>query len=231
MDRNSKNFYAKVAKYGGLQQVRAARVHEIFADVLKPESMGFTLAKRGHWARQVSLDIFHVIRMDVLKGKACGLSYGLSLSYVPYPYVPRVKWHKTLKSVSLDLREQPQIHMLDSARAAGGSDDLVASTMLGEKCLADELESIWKFCSPKIAAWFDSTHDLPGVLAKCDDHLSRRRFGEIQYLPDENLVRAFTYAKLARLDEARADLEVFLREHEDATRTNLYAALEMVNSQ
>jgi hypothetical protein len=70
---------------------------------LKLAGAGFVMAKRGYLARQIDADIFHIIKLDALKGRAYGFSYGLSLSYVPYPYVPKLKWHKSLKSVSLQL--------------------------------------------------------------------------------------------------------------------------------
>lgn len=233
MDERSKSFYAKVAKYGGWQQVPSEHIRQIFADTLKPEKMGFALVRPNLWARLVNPDIFHLIRMDALKGGGRGISYGLSLSFVPHPYLPKVTWHKTLKSVSFDLREQPQVHLLDSARAAGRTEDLVAGTMLGEKCFQDELENIWRFCSPRIAQWFDSTRDLPGVLAKCDDHLRQRRLGEIQYVPDERLVRAFTHVKMGRFDEAKQDLDAFLDEQQEGSvsRANLYTAFETLKVQ
>ena len=231
MDDKFKKFYAKVEKHGGWKQVPAERVHSIFIEVLNPDAMGFVLAKRGYLTRQIDPDIFQVIKLDSLKGGACGLSYGLSLSYVPYPYVPKLKWHRTVKSVSLDLREQPQVHLRDS-RGKDAPERLVASTMLGEKCLREELDSIWASCSPRILAWFDSTRNFTGILAKCNEHL-KRSSAEIKYLPGARLVRACTYAKLGRMTEAKEDLNTFLQEHgEDSdARAKLHAGLEQIVSE
>src|SRR5437899_10111610 len=113
--------------------------------------MGFASAKRGHWARQIDGDIFQVIKMNALKGVAYGLSYGLSLSYVPYHYVPKLKWHRTLKSVSLDLSEQIQAHLVDSQHSSD-TESYVPSILLGQKCFREELENTWALCSPKIFA-------------------------------------------------------------------------------
>lgn len=230
MNNGSKAFYAKVEKYGGWHQVPADRIHVIFEDVLKPAGMGFVLAKRGHWARRVNSDICDVLKLDRLKGAGCGMSYGLSLSYVPYPYVPLLKWHRTLKSVSLDLREQPQVHLAGSIQT-NGRESLVADTMLGEKCLREELERIWTVCASKISAWFESAHSLQGILAKCDEHL-RRSPGEVKYIPGARLVRAFTHAKLGNVNEATGDLNIFLHEHQEQgeARRNLHAALAQISS-
>jgi len=230
-DKKVEAFYAKVEKYGGWQLVPAERVRSIFVEVLKPLEMGFVLAKRGHWARQVDADIFHVIRIDALKGRGYGLSYGLSLSYVPYPYVPKLKWHRSLKSVSLDLREQPQVHLLNSAGSVADTETYVANALLGEKCFREELENTWTLCSQRIAAWFDSTRHFAGILAKCAQHLDKSLSGP-RYVPGARLVRAFTYAKTGRLTEAKLELDVFLNEYDEGleARANLSAALDQVSS-
>lgn len=231
MDDKFKSFYSKVAKYGGWQQVSAERVHAVFVDVVKPADLGFVLAKRGYWARQIDADICHVIKLDALKGGAYGLSYGLSLSYVPYPYVPKLRWHRSLKSVSLDLREQPQVHLADSEHLVPEGSFCVASIMLGEGCFREELERGWKFCSPRISAWFDATRSCAGILEKCAEHLGRTQQA-IRYVPGARLVRAFTYAKMGRCNEATAELDIFLEEHQEGAlaTANLSAALTQVNS-
>jgi hypothetical protein len=231
MDGKARELYAKVEKYGGWQQVPADKIHSIFIDVLRPAEMGFVLAKRSYWARQIDADIFHVIKLDALKGGAYGLSYGVSLSYVPYPYVPKLKWHRTLKSVSLDLREQPQVHMVDSIHKTPETGTCTAFSMLGEKCFREELEKVWALSSPRMAAWFDSTRDFAGILAKCGEHLAIDQSG-IRYLPGARLVRAFTYANTGRPNEAKLDVDIFLEEGGEGVeaRANLYEALRQVSS-
>jgi hypothetical protein len=229
VDDRVKEFYAKVEKHGGWQQVPAERIHSIFIQTVDISGTGFVIARRGYLARQIDADIFHVIKLDALKGGAYGLSYGLSLSYVPYPYVPKVKWHKTLKSVSLDLSEQPQVHLLGSAGQKAPSGSCLATSMLGEKCFREELEKAWAFCSQKISAWFDSARNFEGILEKCEQHLTKVQPG-IRHIPGLRLVRAFTYAKTGRPEEAKAELELYLSEYKegDEARPNLYAALRKV---
>jgi hypothetical protein len=229
MDDKIKKFYEKVEKHGGWQQVPAERIYSIFSETLKPAEMGFVIAKRGYLARQIDADIFHIIKLDALKGGAYGLSYGLSLSYVPYPYVPKVKWHKSLKSVSLDLREQPQVHWVDSKNDKTPIESYIATSMLGEKCFREELENAWKHSSQKTTTWFDSTRNFAGILDKCEQHLGKSETG-IRYLPGPRLVRAFTYAKTGRSNDAKAELDLFLNEYQegDESRTNLYAALSEI---
>jgi hypothetical protein len=226
MDDKIKKFYAKVEKHGGWQQVPAEKIYSIFSETLKPGETVFVTAKRGHLARQIDADIFHILKLDALKGGAYGFFYGLSLSYVPYPYAPKVKWHKSLKSVSLDLREQPQVHWVDSKGDKTAIESYLATSMLGEKCFREELEKAWTLSSQRINAWFDSARNFAGIHMKCEEHLARSQTG-IRYLPGPRLVRAFTYAKTGRSKEAEAELELFLNEYQegDVARANLYAAL------
>jgi hypothetical protein len=229
MDDGVKTFYDKVEKYGGWQQVPAERIYSIFSETLRLVEPGFVIAKRGYWARQIDSDIFHIIKLDPLKGSAYGLSYGLSLSYVPYPYVPKVRWHRSLKSVSLDLREQPQVHWGDSVDGKNPIKSYTATSLLGEKCFREELENAWTLGSQRITAWFESTRNFAGILEKCEQHLNKSQTG-IQYIPGPRFVRAFTYAKTGRSNEAEAELEIFLDEHEEGVeaRANLYAALRKI---
>jgi hypothetical protein len=206
--------------------VPAERIYSIFNETLNPAQAGFVLAKRGYLAKQIDEDIFHIIKLDALKGRAYGFSYGLSLSYIPYPYLPKVRWHKSLKSVSLDLREQPRIHWVDSKIGETPIESYLATSMLGEKCFREELLNAWTLCSQRINAWFDSARDFTGILEKCELHLAKAQTG-IRYLPGPRLVSAFTYAKTGRSDEAKVELELFLDEYKegDEARANLYAAL------
>jgi len=108
VDLNTKRLYAKVEKYGGWRQVPANRIYEIFVEIIQPGEIGFVKLRRGFLARKIDEDIGHAIKLDALKGASYGISYGLTLSYVPYPYVPKLRWHRTAKSTELALRDQPQ---------------------------------------------------------------------------------------------------------------------------
>ena len=220
-------FYAKAERYGGFRQVAAKRVHAIFEEIVDASHIEFEKVKRGYLARKVDEDIVHVLKLQATKGGAYGLSYGVSLSYVPYPYIPVLKWHRTLKSANLDLFEQPQEQMPE-----GDSQDkiqYVASGMLGEICFREEFGLLWQQTSPRILSWLEATSTLRQVLSRCDDHLAWNWRGP-RHVPGARLVRAFTLAKLRRASEANAELEQFLREQQedDGARRRLYAALSGV---
>ncbi len=232
MDEKAKSFYAKVNKYGGWQQVPVNTIHAVFEDILEPKKNGFALAKRGYWSRRLNDDITQVLKLDALKGAAYGLSYGLCLAYVPYPYLPKLKWHRTPKSVTLHLREQPQSFLQDTANSKSEEELCVVDTMLGERCLRDDLNKGWAFCAPKIYQWFQDTSTLDGIVKKCNEHM-RRSKNEIQYVPGAQLVRLFTCAKLGRVSDVKAELEKYLAEHGEGSlaRSNLQAALSKVVAQ
>lgn len=227
----SESFYAKVQKYGGWAQTPTERIYAVFEDIVDPSRIGFSIAKRGYLARRIDDDIAHVLKLSAFKGRAYGLSYGVSLSYVPYPYAPEVKWHRTMKSVSLDLFEQPQEHMTRSEDWPGGF-EFTATSMLGETCFREELDSIWRRISTNVLAWLDATRSLGQVLSRCDEHLAWNWRGP-RHSPEARLVRAFTQARMGRLGEARTDLERFLTETEggEEARANLSGALEKVSGQ
>jgi hypothetical protein len=158
------------------------------------------------------------------------MAYGVSLAYLPYPYTPKLKWHRTLKSVSLDLFEQPQVHLLIGNSAAEDPDRYLASSTLGERCFREEMSRAWGLSSAHIHSWFVETRTLDGVLKKCADHLAEARPEMIRHLPGARLVGACTFARTGRADEAKQEVEIFLQEYQEGNvaRASLTAALEQV---
>lgn len=221
-------FYAKAEKCGGFKQVPAERIYSIFEEIVDLSASGFAKAKRGTLARKVDENIAHVIKLQALKGATYGLAYGISLSYLPYPYAPTVKWHRTLKSASLDLFEQPQEHM----RGVGMEDEAeyTPTSMLGEVCFREELSSLWKRISPGVQRWFDATRTLDQVLRRSDEQVAWKWRGP-RHAPDARLVKAFTLAKMGRSGEGHAELDQFLREQRESeeARKNLEEALEEIS--
>lgn len=221
-------FYAEAEKYGGFKQVPTERIHSIFEEIVDLSEGGFEKAKRGILVRKVDENIAHVIKLQALKGAAYGLAYGISLAYVPYPYAPAVKWHRTPKSASLDLFEQPQEHM----RGAGADDEtkFTATSTLGEVCFREELGSLWKRISAGVQRWFDETRTLDQVLRRCDEQVAWKWSGP-RHAPGARLVKAFTLARVGRAGEGRAELDEFLRElgEGEEARKNLEKALEEIS--
>jgi hypothetical protein len=229
MDEKSERFYAKVEKYGGWNQVPAGVVHAIFEEIVKPAGIGFVNARRGYLARKINDEISHVIKLDALKGAAYGVSYGVSLSYVPYPYVPKVRWHRTLKSVSLDLCEQPQ-NWEQEARDPHGDEHLyIATSMLGEVCFREEFGRAWQDAAARIEKWFARTVTLENILSRCNEQKLREE-GGVRRLPEAELVHALTLGRLGCAEEASAELRRFLSQSAagQEAQINLFAALEQI---
>ena len=224
-------FYDKVEKYGGWQQVPAARIYAIFEEIIDPATLGFTTAKPGLLARLIDGDIAHVIKLRALKGASYDVCFGVSLSYVPYPYVPQVKWHRTPKSANLDLFEEPQVDWWRASNhKAEEVNPYLVNISLGEKCFREELSRAWEGTSTQAMSWFDAARSLQGILQKCAVHLSRRQDG-VRHLPGPRLVHAFTLGKLGRPDEANSELDKFFEEYQEnaAARANLQSALELIS--
>jgi hypothetical protein len=227
---DTKNFYAKVEKYGGWQEVPSGRRYAIFEELARPATFGFTAIKPGRHAREISDDIIHLLALELYKGAVCGLRFGVSLRYFPFPYEPKLRWHRTLLSARFDLFEEPAPYFADaSAPETRGDTTYFASHMLGETCFREELGRAWDLAGERILAWFDSTRTLDQVLQKCSEQMIRRWPGP-RHWPDAILVHAFTLARTGRLPEARTGLEKFCVDSsaDPVARGNLSGALEKI---
>ena len=225
-------FYKKVEKYGGWQQVPAERVYALFQEVVQPTKLGFAAGKPGIVARPVDGDIAHVLKLRPLKGAAYDICFGLSLSYVPYPYVPKLKWHRTVKSANLDLFEAPQVHWAFDGASENAEEvnPYLISVSLGDKCFREELSRAWEKSSPQANSWFEATRSLESVAQKCVEQLRRKQDG-VRHLPGARLVHAFTLAKLGQREKAESELVTFLKEYQETEQasTNLRSALQGIS--
>lgn len=224
-------FYQKVEKYGGWQHVAAEKIYAMFDEVIQPGKLGFETAKPGMLVRPVDPDIAHVLKLRPLKGAAYDICFGVSLSYVPYPYAPKLKWHRTMKSANLDLFEAPQVEWPSSPEKAEQANPYLISASLGEKCFREELCRAWEKSSPQAHAWFEATRTLQGIAQKCAEQLSRKQDG-VRYLPGARLVHAFTLAKLGQCAESESELARFVEEYHESEQAsaNLRAALQEMSA-
>ncbi len=231
MNEKAERFYRKVAKYGGWREVPAQRIHAVLEEIVQPGRMGFTVARPGLFANPLDRNITHVIKLRRLKGAACDICFGVSLSYVPYPFLPRVRWHRTLKSAGLDLFCAPQVDGRTQADATAADENPYFITIgLGEQCLRDEMSRAWEKSSPLAASWFEGTRSLEGILRECSLQIGRSGVG-VKYLPGARLVAAFTLARLGRKVEADSELRKFSEEYQEGAEAmaNLNAALVRVH--
>jgi hypothetical protein len=227
---DTKNFYAKVEKYGGWQDVPSARRFAIFEEIARPAAFGFTAIKPGRHAREISDDIIHLLALELCKGAVCGVRFGVSLRYFPFPYEPKLRWHRTLLSARFDLFEEPVSYFNDpAAPATHGATTYFASWMLGETCFREELGRAWDLAGEPILAWFESARTLEQMLQKCSEQMARDWRGA-RHWPDAGLVHAFTLARMGRLPEARTGLDKFCADSsvDPVTRENLGRALEKI---
>lgn len=227
-----KQFYDKVGKYGGWNPVPASRVAEMFLEVTQPERIGFTVVKPGLLAQAVDSEMTQVIKLQRLKGGAYTFIFGLSLTFVPYPYEPQLKWHRTPKSLNLDLCEWPHLYWGEQAQSREQAEAFQVTSLLGEKCLREEFQRAWGGLQPLMKDWFEKTTSREEILKKCDQHLARPR-GGVRSLPGAGLIKTFTLAKAGMREAATRELERFLeeyREREEA-RKNLYKALDQIASE
>jgi hypothetical protein len=171
-----------------------------------------------------------LLALELYKGAVCGVRFGVSLRYFPFPYEPKLRWHRTLASARFDLFEEPAAYFAGtSAPGTRGDTTYFASHMLGETCFREELGRAWDLIGERILAWFDSTRTLEQVLQKCSDQMAREWRGA-RHWPDASLIHAFTVARMGRLPEARTGLDKFCTDSsvDPIARENLDRALEKI---
>jgi hypothetical protein len=171
------------------------------------------------------------LKLRPFKGAAYDICFGVSLSYVPYPYAPKLKWHRTMKSANLDLFEAPQVEWPSNHEEAEKANPHLISASFGEECFREELYRAWQKSSPQAHAWFEAARTLQVIAYKCAEQLSRKQ-DSVRYLPGARLVRAFTLAKLGRRAESESELARFLEEYHETEQasTNLRAALQQMSA-
>ena len=229
MDEKARRFYAKVEKYGGWKRVPADRIHDLANEIIEPAKIGFVKAHRGFLVRKISEDISHAIKLDALKGASYGISCGVWLPFVPFPYAPQLRWHRSLKSAELTLRNQPQEWLQERQCPQRPDHGFTADSMLGEQCFREEFGKAWRSASVRVQKWFAETVTLESVLSRCDEQSNRQNSG-ICFVPEPGLVRALTLARMGRIAKANEELESFLEQSntESDARANLRRALGQI---
>jgi len=220
---HSDEFYARVRKYGGWQTVGAARICEIFEELITPEFPGFNPIKPRLFARPVDRDITLLVELQALKGASYEFKWGVSLAYVPHRWEKGLRWHRSISAATFDLWEHcPDLEMLrDSPPGA-----FTAFTMLGERCFRDELRIAFDTAGPAIKARFASLTDLDGVRRMAHGQASL-----YHHFPPPELVFAFTQARVGDADEAEQTLRALGRRYDlRDPKGNLAAALRQVST-
>ena len=106
----------------------------------------------------------------------------------------------------------------------------IAASLPGEKCLGQETQRPWGLFTSGSLAWFDSTRNLDGILANCDGQLRKSQSG-VRHIPGALLVRAFTYTRIGRLNQAKVGFKIFLNEYRERREVgaNLHHPLDQVS--
>jgi|SRR5947209_5499632 len=195
---------ARAEKYG-YSKVPAAVVYTAFAEIVKPSTFGFAPMKSGLVAAKVSDDIFHVIELRSGKGDIYSFRWGVSLAYVPHDWCGKCTFHRTLKSVHLDLFEDAGEFLVRDPYSAEGWQYYTDSGH-GEICMREDLARAWCNLKPIILHWFDTVSNLEGILDRATAHVNHS-WQSFRHHPDPKLVSAFTLARLGRVSEGKNALE------------------------
>lgn len=226
-ERNA--FFERIADEYGHEEVPASRVYEIAAEVIVPQEIGLSPLTPKQYAAYAAPDIVRVLELSPTKGASYHVRWGLSLSYFPHKWNPKLRWHRTLKSSRFDVWETPSDYLGLQRMHWREQERFLVGRLNGETFLRKQLEEMWGLLAPGIREWFGSTMALSGVLRALDAQLARKGASS-HHFPRPPLVRAFTLSRIGRNQEARLALKEYLDDScSDAVDCeNLSTALESV---
>jgi len=207
---NVDRFYAVVQKHG-YGEVPARDVYDLFGNTAASGLDGFTTVKPGFYAREVTGDVAHVVKLQAVKGLTYTVWWGVSLSYLPHVQGGRVRWHRTLKAARLDLFETPfdYFELTHEDREETGRFCAYAGHRI--EYLRESMTRAWSAVDDPIRSWFAGMQDVASVLAKAEEQRTRQWRGP-RHDPDPRLVCAFTLDRLGRGADARDVLDAYLRD-------------------
>jgi hypothetical protein len=200
-------FYAVGEKYG-YGEVPAREVYATFDDLASLTSDGFSTIKPAFYARSMSADIVHLVKLQALKGWTYTVWWGVGLTYLPRVSGSALRWSRTLKSARFDLWEEPLEYfgLLEMERDV--SDKYSAQNGHGPQYLRETMTQMWSTVAAPVREWLSATQDLPSVLARSEEQQNRHWRGP-RHGPDPGLVRAFTLNRLGHGSQARAAFDEY----------------------
>jgi hypothetical protein len=187
-----------------LETVPATTIYQIFADVV--QLPGFQTVRKGALAKQISDDVIHLITLTAYKGATYGFRWGVSLTYVPHRWENELRWHRSIKSATLDLWEQladlPEAFNLTQLPPNSS----IPSSLHGPERFEERLRAEWRDLRSTITSWLEKVSDLPGVLAMSEQQMQRPWKGP-RHWPPPSFVRAFTLARMGEFGKATVELK------------------------
>ena len=223
-------YYDSLAKQYGHDPVSAHDVYRLFDEISRLRDAGFTAIRSGWYGKPVNPDMFHVIKLQALKGRLYTVWWGVSLACVPHRWDRRIEWHRTLKSARLDLYETPDEYFSLHDKDWREAETYYANPGYGIGYLSETLAQLWKNSGNEIMAWFASADSLEKAVEKLQAQTTKEQTGPCHH-PDPLLVYAFVLARLNNGEEAKTALQDYLhRWHEPRSSVdNLWQALEQVS--
>jgi hypothetical protein len=172
------------------------RAKDAVADVIQPWIEHMEAVRPGRWALPGDREIRPVFAISEYKGGALGLTYGLSLAWVPHFEGNQCRWHRTVRQSRQDLRVEQRA--LDGAMSA-----VTMSLLDGEEHLREHARIAIERVGPQAIEWWQTTSDPSSVLAEA----LRQAQVPNTHNPRPSYVAAFTHARLGHLESAKSLLE------------------------
>jgi hypothetical protein len=197
----------RVARYG-TEPVPVAALRAHFDRGAALTGDGFEAITPPVYARDVGDGIVQLCKLLSFKDGTCSLQWGVSLSWMPHAFLPKPKWHRTLKSARMDLFEWPV-----SLEAAPGEspNDWHVSLSHGPQYMSLTFDAMWQRLGPRMKRFFERVRTAPAVMAAAQAQCVQT----VLHDPDPRLVLAFTAARLANATAAAEALDRYWRDRGD----------------
>jgi hypothetical protein len=201
----------RVARYGW-EQVPVAELRDHFDRVVALGRDGFEHVKPGIYARSVGDDVVQLAKLLSSKDGTYSLQWGVSLPWMPHEFVPKPRWHRTLKSARMDLFEWP----VTLVPVVGESpNEWHVNLSHGPAYMALTFDAMWRRLGPRMNAFFERVRTGGAVLAAAQAQCADKDSQFSCHDPHPQLVLAFTAARLADAATAAEALHVYWRDRGD----------------
>jgi|GEM_PF-1970476 len=152
--------------------------------------MGLRSAGEGTWLSEWENGARRVISLFLLRGDCAVLCWGWNYDFLPEVHSGRIKYFRTEKSVSLQLRQLPR-EFIDGT---DWSEYRVHLHARQPEELKENVLAVWRLTEPQITGWYSKTDTPEKMLSELERQKEHGGYYRVFY-PEQAYVQAFLTAR------------------------------------